>query len=114
MEIFTDDWVDVKEMNNKYPNTFDMPTQNELENIIIGDTVKISNGLEVNSRIELEKLSSFKYKFCSVTKYVPISLRWKNKILESSIPYEGSIHDADNFKLSSIKLDLKIPWSVVK
>ena len=46
MEIFTDDWVNVNEMNSKYPNTFDIPTQNELENITIGDTVKISNGFE--------------------------------------------------------------------
>lgn len=46
MEIFTDDWVDANEMNSKYPNTFDFPTQDELENITIGDTVKISNGLE--------------------------------------------------------------------
>lgn len=46
MEIFTDDWVNANEMNSKYPNTFDIPTQNELENITIGDTVKISNGFE--------------------------------------------------------------------
>lgn len=46
MEIFTDDWVNVNEMNSKYPNTFDIPTQNELEYITIGDSVKISNGLE--------------------------------------------------------------------
>ena len=46
MEIFTDDWVDVNKMNSKYPNTFDIPAQNELENITIGDTVKISNGFE--------------------------------------------------------------------
>ena len=46
MEIFTDDWVNVNEMNSKYPNTFDIPNQNELENITIGDTVKISNGFE--------------------------------------------------------------------
>lgn len=46
MEIFTDDWVNANEMNSKYPNTFDSPTQNELENITIGDTVKISNGFE--------------------------------------------------------------------
>jgi len=46
MEIFTDDWVDASEMNSKYPNTFDFPTQDELENITIGDTLKISNGFE--------------------------------------------------------------------
>ena len=46
MEIFTDDWVDVKKMNDKYPDTFDIPTQNELENITIGDSIKISNGFE--------------------------------------------------------------------
>jgi hypothetical protein len=46
MEIFTDDWVDAKEMSYKYPNTFDFPTQYELENITIGDSVKISNGFE--------------------------------------------------------------------
>ena len=46
MEIYTDDWVDASEMNSKYPNTFDIPTQDELEDITIGDTVKISNGLE--------------------------------------------------------------------
>lgn len=46
MEIFTDDWVNANEMNSKYPNTFDIPTQSELENITIGDTVKISNGFE--------------------------------------------------------------------
>lgn len=46
MEIFTDDWVDAKEMNYKYPNTFDYPTQVELDNINIGDFVKISNGFE--------------------------------------------------------------------
>ena len=46
MEIFTDDWVDAKEMNFKYPHTFDYPTQNELDNIKIGDSIKISNGLE--------------------------------------------------------------------
>ena len=46
MEIFTDEWVDVNEMNSKYANTFDIPTQTELENITIADTVKISNGYE--------------------------------------------------------------------
>ena len=46
MEIFTDDWVNANEMNSKYPNTFDIPTQSELENITIGDTVKISNGFD--------------------------------------------------------------------
>lgn len=46
MEIFTDDWVDAKEMNYKYPDTFDYPTQIELDNIAIGDSLKISNGLE--------------------------------------------------------------------
>tara|TARA_Y200000002_G_C22584187_1_gene622216 strand:- start:766 stop:1104 length:339 start_codon:yes stop_codon:yes gene_type:complete len=46
MEIFTDDWVDAKEMNYKYPNTFDYPTQSELDNIKIRDSVKISNGFE--------------------------------------------------------------------
>ena len=46
MEIFTDDWVDAKEMNYNYPHTFDYPTQIELDNIKIGDSLKISNGFE--------------------------------------------------------------------
>ena len=46
MEIFTDDWVDVKKMHSNYPDTFDIPTQDELDNIKINDSVKISNGFE--------------------------------------------------------------------
>lgn len=46
MEIFTDDWVNVKKMHSNYPDNFDIPTQDELDNIKINDSVKISNGLE--------------------------------------------------------------------
>ena len=46
MNIYTDDWVNVKIINDHNPETFEIPTINELQDIKVGYNVKISNGIE--------------------------------------------------------------------
>jgi lactate dehydrogenase-like 2-hydroxyacid dehydrogenase len=45
-EAFFDDWVDVSEMSQRFPETFKAPSDEELEEIKPDYTVKISNGME--------------------------------------------------------------------
>ena len=46
MEIYTDEWVNVKIINQHNPESFEIPTTNELDDIKLGYSVKISNGME--------------------------------------------------------------------
>tara|TARA_B100000902_G_scaffold399457_1_gene470395 strand:+ start:4923 stop:5294 length:372 start_codon:yes stop_codon:yes gene_type:complete len=46
MEVYTDNWINVKIINNYHSNTFEIPTEIELNDIKNGYSVKISNGLE--------------------------------------------------------------------
>jgi len=46
MEVYTDNWINVKIINNYHSDTFEIPTELELNNIKKGYSVKISNGLE--------------------------------------------------------------------
>jgi len=58
MEIYTDNWINVKIINQHNPDTFEIPTNKELDEIKNGYSVKISNGLERFwvSIIEVKKL----------------------------------------------------------
>ena len=44
MEVYTDNWINVKIINNYHSNTFEIPTEIELNDIKNGYSVKISNG----------------------------------------------------------------------
>ena len=44
--FYTDDWVDAQQMAKENPETFEAPTEQELEAIEVGWTVKVSNGQE--------------------------------------------------------------------
>ena len=46
LDIFIDDWVDAKKLSKQYPEKFDIPEDNEIIKIVIGDFVKICNGKE--------------------------------------------------------------------
>ena len=46
MEVYTDNWINVKIINNYHSDTFEIPTEIELNDIKKGYSVKISNGLE--------------------------------------------------------------------
>jgi len=44
--FYTDDWVDAQQMAKENPETFEAPTEEELEAIEVGWTVKVCNGQE--------------------------------------------------------------------
>lgn len=45
-KIYTDDWINAKDKYIQNPETFEIPTDYELEDIEINYLVKISNGIE--------------------------------------------------------------------
>ena len=46
MLAHTDDWVDVTQRMEQYSGVFDIPTKENLDALVAGDSVKISNGFE--------------------------------------------------------------------
>ena len=46
LNIFTDDWIDTNKLHLLNPQSFAIPTNSELDNLSIGDLVKIGNKLE--------------------------------------------------------------------
>tara|TARA_B100001175_G_C18979896_1_gene389288 strand:- start:29 stop:361 length:333 start_codon:yes stop_codon:yes gene_type:complete len=46
MKVYTDNWVNVKIINKHNPDTFEIPTNDELDEIKVDYSVKISNGFE--------------------------------------------------------------------
>ena len=58
MNIYTDDWVNVKIINDHNPETFEIPTDKDLQDIKVGYNVKISNGIE-RFWVIIEKINSY-------------------------------------------------------
>ena len=46
LNIFTDDWIDTNKLHLLNPDNFTIPTNSELNNLSIGDLVKIGNKVE--------------------------------------------------------------------
>ena len=44
--VYTDNWINAKEMHEKNPDSFEIPSKEELDNLKEGDLVKICNGCE--------------------------------------------------------------------
>jgi hypothetical protein len=44
--VFNDRWIDAQRMHKNNPNTFNVPSRNDLTELQIGDSVKICNGHE--------------------------------------------------------------------
>lgn len=43
---YKDDWIDAQQKHLEFPDTFNVPTEEELSQIEVGWTVKICNGIE--------------------------------------------------------------------
>jgi len=46
LDFIIDSWVDAQELHRSYPDKFDVPNNNELDELKTGNLVKICNGKE--------------------------------------------------------------------
>ena len=82
MLAHTDDWVDVTQRMEQYSGVFDIPTKQNLDGLVAGDSVKISNGFErffvrvtsiegdtIHGRVENHLVGKYDYDYNDIVRF---------------------------------------------